>query len=78
MLKEFQQFFFVANNENANTTARLFNLQYHIISIFWNWRKTGFVANKKREFDNTVVNETSEVAILSNVVQDPTLSTRVC
>lgn len=75
---------FFANNENANRTAQLFNLQHqnrqvhrkYILELVQKFRETGSVANKKREMDNPVVNEASEVAILGHIVQDPTMSTR--
>lgn len=75
---------YFGNNENAQRTADIFNNEHQerhvhrkiVLQLVRKFRETGSVLNKKREIENPVVNEATEVAILGHVVQDPTLSTR--
>lgn len=76
--------YYLKNNECANTASRLFNEQYpnknvnrkYVLELMSKFRQTGSVANKKRQIENPVRNEAVEVAVLGQVIADPTLSTR--
>lgn len=47
-----------------------------ISNTFWSWRKISADSYKKREMDNRILDEATEVLILAYVVQDPTLCIR--
>ena len=75
---------FFGNNQCANRTVELFNELHensrvqrkYVLELVSKFRETGSVANRKRNIENPVRNEGTEVAILGHVNLDPTLSTR--
>lgn len=68
----------------ASQTAELFNQRHqdkhvhrkYVLELVQKFRATGNVCNKKRVIENAVINEATEVAVLGQIVLDPTLSTR--
>ena len=75
---------FFKNNECGNRVAELFN-QLHpdkqasgkiVRELVAKFRETGSVCNKKRQFENPVLDEPMEIAVLGQVAVDRTLSTR--
>jgi len=80
---EIVELYFI-NNQCARRTATVFNYQHvnkhvhhsYILELIAKFRQTGSVANKKRNMENPVRNEATEVAVLGEIVMNPTLSTR--
>ena len=48
----------------------------YVLELVAKFRETGSVANKKRNIENPIRNEATEVGVLGQVIVDPTLSTR--
>lgn len=75
---------FFKNNECGNRVAELFNQRHPdkhasgkiVRELVAKFRETGSVCNKKRQLQNPVLNEPTEIAVLGQVAVDRTLSTR--